>query len=85
MIPFQGLVAFILTVIVLIKLWDSPARVMWWSVLGLFIFDTICTRILVLTNRECGENSRNSNFALLMAFLSSTALVVLCVYALIKY
>ena len=85
MIPYQGLVAFILTVIVLFKLWDSPARVMWWSVLCLAIFDTICTRILILTNRECGENSRNSNFALLMAFLSSTSLVILCVYALIKY
>ena len=85
MIPYQGLVANILTVIVLVKLWDSPATKMWWSVFGLAVFDLINVRILILTNRECGENSKNSNFALLMAFTSSTALVILCVYALIKY
>ena len=39
MIPYQGLVANILTVIVLIKLWDSPATYLWRTIAGLAVLD----------------------------------------------
>ena len=85
MIPYQGLVANILTVIVLIKLWDSPATLLWRTIAGLAVLDIINVRIFLNTVRECGENDRRSNFALLVGAVTQTAIIGLCIYALIKY
>jgi hypothetical protein len=81
-IPFQGLIVNVLTLITLFVLWQRPIHALWWIVLGLFILNRIFVSKLGNSLKRNGMQNKATKVWGYITELTQYALIGISIYVL---
>lgn len=76
----MGFIAFVLDIIALFILWDRPIPVLWWVIIGLFIFDYLCVQAVKNSIKINGSRDSVTTFWLTVATITQLSEVCISLY-----
>ena len=83
LIPYQGLIADVLSIIALIVLWEKPIPTLWWIILGVLVASFLFTQTVKTSLKDYGMYDTVTKTWGIIATVFQLLLIGLSVYALI--
>jgi len=80
MIPYQGLIAWVMGILALTFAWERPIPVLWWVILGLLVGDFLFTRTVRESMGMYGWKDRATITWGIITTVNQLAIIGLSVY-----